>query len=358
MNAMWTAVTHAGTGSSAAAAASRPPARRRRAPAARPARPRTPAGTRRSRPASSTTMASDGAPAEVPDMNAQVPVPRARDHQHRRRGEVRQRAANRDVDEQQSQRRVLQARGSAEIVELPRQQQRADRHRRRLGDERARAAARSSGSTPTTRPACRRRACATPPQRRLGERDDRPRGRQRHDHDDEQRLGVVDGVVEVVRRGAPTRRTPTIATSSTIAQRPKTTSTSPRKCRTSAATLGVAAGLRARRARRAGAAAGAHVGRSAPRQTCAGSPGKRSTVAIALKGSIVDALEQDLDEWVRCRDRDKTRALWEGRTTLEPATSAYDASRRPGADVVAMLDGITQTCPSPQCPVRAERMMT
>ena len=51
--------------------------------------------------------------------------------------------------------------------------------------------------------ACRRRGCATRPQRRFGEPDDRPRGRERHDDHDEQRLRVVDRVVEIVRRRVP-----------------------------------------------------------------------------------------------------------------------------------------------------------
>ena len=62
----------------------------------------------------------------------------------------------------------------------------------------------TSGSRPTTPPACRRRR-RDPPQGRLGEPDDRPRRRERHDHDDEQRLGVVDRVVDVVPWPSPSR---------------------------------------------------------------------------------------------------------------------------------------------------------
>ena len=76
-------------------------------------------------------------PSEVPEHERRVPAPRTRHHQHRRRGEMRQRAADRDVHEKQSERRVLERGARLQIVELARQQQRADRHRRRLGDERA-----------------------------------------------------------------------------------------------------------------------------------------------------------------------------------------------------------------------------
>ena len=76
-------------------------------------------------------------PAEVPEHERRVPVPRPRHHQHGRRGEMRQRAADRHVDEQQAERRVLQSRARLQVVELAREQQRADGHRRRLGDERS-----------------------------------------------------------------------------------------------------------------------------------------------------------------------------------------------------------------------------
>ena len=97
--------------------------------------------------------------------------------------------------------------GRLEVVELPRQQQRADRHRRRLGDERAEQRADDQDRRPTTPRACRRRRSATRRSAASANRDDRPRRRQRHDDDDEQRFGVVDGVVEVVtgRRSQPRR---------------------------------------------------------------------------------------------------------------------------------------------------------
>ena len=65
-------------------------------------------------------------------------------------------------------------------------------------------------SGPTTRmvthhaAACRRRDRRRGRSAAFREADDRPRRGQRHDDDDEQRLGVVDGVVEVVLRGRPT----------------------------------------------------------------------------------------------------------------------------------------------------------
>ena len=134
--------------------------------------------------------------------NGGVPAPGARDHQDRRRGKVRERAADGHVHEQQAQRRVLEARRRLQVVELARQQQRADRHRRRLGDERPEHRADGQDRQPP-----RRRRAATEAghaaQRGLGKPDDGPRRGQRHDHDDKHRLGVVDRVVEVVRGGVP-----------------------------------------------------------------------------------------------------------------------------------------------------------
>ena len=143
-------------------------------------------------------------PAEVAHDKGRVPAPGARDHQDRRRGKVGERAADGHVHEQQAQRRVLQARRRLQVVELARQQQRADRHRRRLGDERPQHRADRQNRQPP-------RAGVPPPeagdaaQRGLGKHDDGPRRGQRHDHDDEHRLGVVDRVVEVVRGGVHPR---------------------------------------------------------------------------------------------------------------------------------------------------------
>ena len=141
-------------------------------------------------------------PAEVPEHERRVPAPGARHHQDRRRREVRQRAADRDVHEQQAQRRVLQPRRRLQIVELPRQQQRRDRHRPRLGHERPQQRCNGEDGEP---PGARRAAAKIGelPQRRLRQVHDRPRRGQRHDHDHEHRLGVVHAVVDVVRGRRP-----------------------------------------------------------------------------------------------------------------------------------------------------------
>ena len=83
-----------------------------------------------------------------------------------------------------------------EVVELAAEQQRGDRHRGWLGDERAQQRPDRQDGDPPGRRGRRRPARATARSERFGELDDRPRRRQRHDHDDEQRLGVVDRLVE------------------------------------------------------------------------------------------------------------------------------------------------------------------
>ena len=162
-----------------------------------------------------------------------------------------------------------------EIVELPREEQRADRHRRRLGDERAEQRADGQDREPPRR----RRAAAErgqPPQRALGERDDRPRRRERHDHDDEQRLGVGDAVVEVVLGAVPALG----RASARPAARP------PRARRRLRPRRGSAAARRRRSARRPAAQRAARAscrccssvrqrGEPSARRTCAGSPAGR-----------------------------------------------------------------------------------
>ena len=136
-------------------------------------------------------------------MKDDVPPPRARHHQHRRRGELRQRPTNRDVDKQHAQRRVFQSCRRLQVKELPREQQGANRHRGRFGDERAQHRA----DRQNRRPPCGR--CGTTSSRdtaegRLSKPDDRPRRRERHDDDDEQGFRVIDGIADVVLGRPPT----------------------------------------------------------------------------------------------------------------------------------------------------------
>ena len=71
-------------------------------------------------------------PAEVRKHIRQIPVPRCRHHQNRRCREMRERAANRNINKQQTQRGVGQLATRLELIKLLRQQQRRNRHRRRL----------------------------------------------------------------------------------------------------------------------------------------------------------------------------------------------------------------------------------
>ncbi len=62
-------------------------------------------------------------------------APFRRDHQHRGRGEIRQHPADRDIDEQKTQRAIREQRRRLQLVELLRQQHRGNGHRAGLGDE-------------------------------------------------------------------------------------------------------------------------------------------------------------------------------------------------------------------------------
>lgn len=77
-----------------------------------------------------------GPPAEMLEHERHVPDPLGRDHQHRRRGEMRQRAADGDVDEQQSQRPVSQLADDVTVEVTALEYQGQQGHRRRFRDER------------------------------------------------------------------------------------------------------------------------------------------------------------------------------------------------------------------------------
>ena len=153
------------------------------------------------------------------------------------------------------------------VEELPREQQRADRHRRRLGDERPEQRADRQDGHPPRR---RRRAAEArdAAQRRFREADDRARRGERHDHHHEQRLGVVHRVVQIVRR-----REPALARRSARSPAPPPTvrtplplrrgNASPPRARSAAA----AAPARAP-ARRRGAGCDARARRTTRRRTC------------------------------------------------------------------------------------------
>ena len=136
------------------------------------------------------------AQAEVREHELQVPAPRSRDHDHRRRGEMRQYASNGYIHEQQAERRVGQPAAGVQRVELPREEQRADRHRRRFRDERAQQRREDQDREPPSR------GCAAPqtrdrPQAAFREVEHGARRRQGHDDHDKHRLDVAHLAVEV-----------------------------------------------------------------------------------------------------------------------------------------------------------------
>ncbi len=145
---------------------------------------------------------------KLAEHEGQAPAVLRRDHQDRRRGEMGEGAADGDVDEEQAERAVLQPRGRVQLVEVPREEERADRHRGRLGDERAEERPdRQDRGPPGERrlPAEARDA----PDALLGEGEDRPRRGDRHDDDHEHRLGEVDAVRRSPRPSAiPSSRRP------------------------------------------------------------------------------------------------------------------------------------------------------
>ncbi len=149
-----------------------------------------------------TRIAEHRPPAEVPEHEGRAPAPRPRDHQDGRRGEMGQRAANRHVHEEQPERGVLQSRARLQVVELAREEEGADRHRRRFGDERTDQGPDDQDRGP---PRARRSPSGVGHHSQGGfsEADDRPRRRQRHDDDHEQGLGVNHEVIEVVLRRLP-----------------------------------------------------------------------------------------------------------------------------------------------------------
>ena len=141
-------------------------------------------------------------PTEVQEHEANVPAPDGRDHDDRRCGEVRQRSARGDIDEQQPNGGVLEFLAGAHLVELVGQQQRANGHRRRLGDQRTQQRPANQNSQP---PGLQRAAEQTGDlvQDLLAELQDGARGGQNHDDHHEHRLCVVRPVGDVVDRRVP-----------------------------------------------------------------------------------------------------------------------------------------------------------
>ena len=78
-----------------------------------------------------------GFPAEMLEHERHVPVPFAGDHEHWRGGEMSERAADRDVDEEEAERGVGEFGGRESIVEFLCEEECGDGHGGGLGDERA-----------------------------------------------------------------------------------------------------------------------------------------------------------------------------------------------------------------------------
>ncbi len=134
------------------------------------------------------------APPEGGDHERKVEAPLGGDHQHGRRRVGREHAADRHVDEQHTDGRVLQSLRNPLLEDRLAQQQRPQRHRRRLGDERAQQRdQRQRHEVGGHRAAKRdhRRHHAHPG---AGHVQDRPARRDHHDREHEQRLGVVAAV--------------------------------------------------------------------------------------------------------------------------------------------------------------------
>ena len=138
----------------------------------------------------------------MPEHEGRIPTPRTGHHQDRRCRKVRQRAADRDVHEEQPQRRVLQPRRRLEVEKLTSQQQSADGHRSGFGDERPKQGAdHEDRDPPRSRSALAQVGQAT--QTGFRKRDDRSRGGERHHDDHEERFSIGDAVVHVVAGRVP-----------------------------------------------------------------------------------------------------------------------------------------------------------
>ncbi len=136
-------------------------------------------------------------PAEVLEHEGGAPVPCTSHHQHGRGGEMRERAADGHIAEQQPQRRVLQPGTGAELVELAAEQQGRNRHRGWFGHERSEYRRKRQDGQPPCRGRASPQVCDAL-QRRFRHDDNRPGRGERHDHHDEERLGVIHRVVHVV----------------------------------------------------------------------------------------------------------------------------------------------------------------
>jgi hypothetical protein len=115
---------------------------------------------------------------------------------------MRKRSAHRDVHEQQPQRRVTETWRRLQCVKLPGEQERRNRHRRRLGDERAEYRCDNQNGKPPRpgRVAADRSHSA---EASFRENQNGPRRRERHDDHNKHRFGEIHVVPDIVHHRFP-----------------------------------------------------------------------------------------------------------------------------------------------------------
>jgi hypothetical protein len=133
------------------------------------------------------------APSKMREHVGQVPVPGVGDHEDRWRGEVREGAADGNVDKEKAESGVFETAGRVQLVELLAEKEGSDGHGGRFSNKRAHERGNDEDGEP---PGGR----GTPTQTRdraqgaLRELDDRAAGSNRHNDDDENGLRVVAGI--------------------------------------------------------------------------------------------------------------------------------------------------------------------
>jgi len=132
-------------------------------------------------------------PAEVRDHIGEPPIPLASNHHDGRGGEVAERAAHGDIDEQQAQRGVTQRGSGAERIKALLQEKRADGHRRGLRYERTEQRPRGQDGKPPGGGGSAAEGGELP-DAILGQSQHGPGGSDDHDGDDKDRLRETGGL--------------------------------------------------------------------------------------------------------------------------------------------------------------------
>ena len=142
-------------------------------------------------------------PAKVAQHEGAVPAPGRSDHQHRRRCIGGERAANGDIDEEHTQRQVLEAGGHQRGEHQRRQGQCGNGHRGRLGDQRAHQRHGGQAQPGQAQGRGQRRGAGQRRQGALHRHHDGAGGGHDHDDKDKQGLGVVARFGVIHRLGRP-----------------------------------------------------------------------------------------------------------------------------------------------------------